>query len=98
MAQSITITIQDDAKAVLLLNAVCFRFGYQDDIPNPLFDDQLPIDPIENPETIPNPQTKKQFVKEQTIIWWRQEATQGRRKENEVALIAEFNDQTVIID
>ncbi len=66
MAQSITITIQNDVKATLLLDYFCRRYGYKSDIPNPNFnditdipnpayDDQLPIDPITNPFTIPNP-------------------------------------------
>lgn len=98
MPQSITITIQDDAKAILLLDAFCIRFSYQSDIPNPLFDDQLPIDPIENPLTIPNPETKKNFVKRLTIEWWRGEAAHGRRKEMDQSFIDEFNDQTIIIN
>ena len=66
MAQSITITIQDDVKAILLLDYFCRRFGYKDiinnpgfddrvDIPNPTYDDQIPEDPTTNPSTIPNP-------------------------------------------
>jgi hypothetical protein len=120
MAQSITITIQDDAKAILLLNYFSKRYGYKDDIPNPDFDDiaevpnpayndQIPIDPITNPfvipnpdfddnVTIPNPETKKMFLKRFTIRWWREAAVAGWQKEQQAIADAEFNDTNITID
>lgn len=98
MAQSITITIQNDAKAIELLNAFCFRFGYQDTIANPAFDDLLPVDPQTNPLSIPNPQSKKNFIKENTILWWREIAVHGKRKEMEQSFVDQFDEGNIIID
>jgi len=98
MAQSITITIQNDTKAVLLLDAFCSRFGYKATIDNPSFDDQLPVDPTTNPLTIPNPESKKAFLKRLTIIWWRETAIHGQAKVDRATLEASFNDTTIIID
>ena len=120
MAQSITITIQDDAKAILLLNYFCSRFGYSDTIRSPTFSpdvevfnldfkDQLPENPETNPrfipnpdfddvEFIPNPETKVAFVKRLTIDWWRGQAAQGKRKEEDEAIAAEFSEANIIID
>ena len=98
MAQSVTITIQNDAKAIILLDAFCYRFGYQEDVPNPAFDDQQPEDPQTNPLTIPNPQTKKSFLKEMTIDWWINTAGHGQRKMNEQAVNDVFNEGNIVID
>jgi hypothetical protein len=98
MAQSITITIQDDAKAIKLLNYFCKRFGYQDTIANPDFNSELAEDPVTNPTTIDNPESKKDYLKRYTIRWWREEAKHGMRKENESTIEADFDEGTIIID
>jgi hypothetical protein len=53
------ITISIPAARILLIAA---RHGYEDNIPNPNFDEEQPIS-AENPTHIPNIITKQQFVK-----------------------------------
>ncbi len=61
---SITFTIPD-AEAARILDGFAAHHKYQDDVPNPDFD---PDDPAEtDPPTIPNPQTKVQFLKRKII-------------------------------
>lgn len=66
MAQSITITLQDDLEAQELLDNFCYRYSYEENIsnpnynmnewiPNPDYNDQLPEDPVTNPVIIPDP-------------------------------------------
>ena len=98
MAQSITITIQDDAKAAILLKYACMRYGYKDTVNNPDFDAELPEDPQTNPSTIPNPETKKMFVKRWTIRWWREVAIAGWQKEQQQLADAEFDETNITID
>lgn len=98
MAQSVTITIQDDAKAVLLLDAFCIRYGYRDTIDNPAFDDEQPVDPETNPLTIANPETKKQFLKRWTIRWWREVAVAGSQKTSLIQANLDFDEANIIID
>jgi len=97
MAKSITITIDSDVHAAKLLQYFCARYGYQDLVANPAFDEMLPEDPETNPSTIPNPETKVAFVKRLTIEWWRGEATHGKRKVDDQAIIDEFNDTNIVI-
>ena len=75
MAQSITITINDDIKAQKLLDYFCLRFGYDEG----------------------GAETKKDFVKRLTIEWWRNEAIQGKRKEQDAGFMDEFSDSNIII-
>lgn len=56
-----------------VLEAFSSRYGYADQIQNPLYDDTQPIDPITNPVSIPNPQTKKDFAKSIIIEWIKRE-------------------------
>jgi len=65
MAQ-ITIDIPND-KIDEIIEVLCYRGRYQDEIKNPNFDDQLPIDPDDNPVTIPNPESRSAFAKRQVI-------------------------------
>ena len=64
------------------------RYGYQDNIPNPAFDDQIPEDPTTNPSTIPNPQSVEDFTKEKTIDLLLDEAAQGYDNDNRLVTIA----------
>jgi hypothetical protein len=64
------------------------RYGYQDNIPNPMFDDQIPEDPTTNPSTIPNPQSIEDFTKEMAIEGLLDEAAQGYDNDNRLATIA----------
>jgi hypothetical protein len=98
MAQSITITIQNDAKAVLLLNAFAKDMGYEETVENPAFDNNEPVDPETNPTTIPNPQSKKVFLKKMTIKWWIERARSGKYAEEYQAVLNEFNDVNIVID
>ncbi len=63
MAQ-ITFNIPDD-KIQGVRNAFADAYRYQAIIANPDFDPELPVDPVTNPETIDNPETKHQFFKRQ---------------------------------
>jgi hypothetical protein len=96
MAQSITITIQNDAKAVLLLNAFSKDMGYTETIENPDFDNNEPADPETNPETIP--QSKKAFLKKVTIKWWIERARSGKHADLYNDVLDEFNDVNIVID
>lgn len=98
MAQSVTITIQNDAKAITLLDYFCKAHGYPSIVSNPAFDDEQPVDPQTNPLTIPNPETKKQFLKRYTIQWWRNEGERGQAKEDKQASLIKFNSDNIVID
>ena len=56
-----------DNKINEIVDILTIRFGYNEDIDNPDFDDQEPTDPVENPRTIPNPESKVQFSKRMVI-------------------------------
>ena len=58
-----------DDKVGQVLNAVGAQYRYQAIVPNPDFDDQLPVDPDTNPETITNPENIAQFVNRKTREW-----------------------------
>ncbi len=40
-------------------------YGYQATVPNPAFNPELPVDPVTNPATIANPQSKAGFFNKQ---------------------------------
>jgi hypothetical protein len=61
MAFTITINFADDALASEIRNAYAKQFDYQDNVANPSYNPALPIDPVTNPVTIANPETKAQF-------------------------------------
>ncbi len=68
MPTTISINIGDvDTNRVL--DAIATNYKYQDTVLNPAFDDQLPVDPETNPETIDNPETKGAFAKGQIITF-----------------------------
>jgi len=73
---TITINIPVD-KEEWVLNGLAIRYGHEDTIPNPLFDEELEEDSSTNPATIPNPQSKAQFAKARIIDHIKAEVTQG---------------------
>ena len=62
------VEIPDD-KISEVLNAMGSQYRYQAEIANPDFDDQLPVDPVTNPQTITNPETIAMFVNRKTREW-----------------------------
>ncbi len=62
------VEIPDD-KISEVLNAMGSQYRYQTEIANPDFDDQLPVDPVTNPQTITNPETIAMFVNRKTREW-----------------------------
>jgi hypothetical protein len=62
------VEIPDD-KINEVLNAMGSQYRYQAEIANPDFDDQLPVDPVTNPQTITNPETIAMFVNRKTREW-----------------------------
>ena len=80
MAQTISFTITDDAKAAELLDYFVYRFGWKPMVPNPEYDKQLPEDPDTNPREIPHPDTKLEFFRRKTIEFWRNEANNGEQR------------------
>ena len=75
MAQLI-INIPEDKKD-WVLDGMALRYGYDSSIANPLFDDQLAVDPSTNPLFIVNPQSKAAFAKETLIEHIKREVIQG---------------------
>ena len=73
---TITINIPVD-KEEWVLDGLALSYNYIENIENPLFDSELPEDPIENPFLIPNPQSKAAFVKEHIIEKLKYDATHG---------------------
>lgn len=73
---TITINIPVD-KEDWVLDGFAIRFGYQDLVANPAYDDQLPEDPITNPQTIDNPESKEAFAKRMIIHMIKIEANTG---------------------
>tara|TARA_Y100000389_G_C17369254_1_gene468081 strand:- start:174 stop:506 length:333 start_codon:yes stop_codon:yes gene_type:complete len=55
-----------DADVPRVITAMCANYGYQVEIDNPDFDPELPVDPITNPEKIPNPETSNKFANRMT--------------------------------
>ena len=62
------VEIPDD-KLNEVLTAMGAQYRYQAEVTNPDFDDQLPVDPVTNPQTITNPENIAQFVNRKTREW-----------------------------
>jgi hypothetical protein len=88
---NITITIPVD-KEDWVLEGLAIRFGYQDAVDNPDFDDQQPVDSETNPLTIPNPETKPKFAKRMIIHMIKNEANAGHNQESMEANAVIAND------
>ena len=76
---TININIPVD-KEVWVLNGLALQYNYQETIENPLYDVGEPIDPITNPFSIPNPQSKAVFIKEHIMSNLKKDATEGHLK------------------
>lgn len=69
---NISFTIPD-AQLARIVNNISQHFNYEAEVTNPAFDPGQPEDPTTNPATIPNPESKAQFVKrmvKETMIAW----------------------------
>lgn len=75
----ITINIPVD-KEDWVLNGFAIRFGYQLKVTNPAYDNELPIDPVTNPQTIDNPETLPAFSKRMIIHMIKAEANTGHNQ------------------
>ncbi len=72
----ITINIPVD-KEGWVLDGLALRFGYQDTVDNPNFDQIQPVDSETNPLKVPNPQSKAKFAKSMVIYMIKDAANQG---------------------
>lgn len=72
----LTITIPD-VKKDYIIDGICLNHTYDEFIPNPDFDQQLPVDPDTNPENIPNTQTKASYAKEAVILMMKNSVIDG---------------------
>jgi len=63
----ININIGNDADNTRFEDGFASSHNYQDNVPNPAFDDQLPEDPGTNPREISNPENKKAHAKRRVI-------------------------------
>jgi len=89
----ITVSFQfhDDAEATELLNEFCYRMQRPEQVDNPAFDPQIPIDPETNPTHIPNPETKLQFWKKAVLKWSSNVAADGLEMRNKAQNRARFD-------
>ena len=55
-----------DSDVGRVIAAMCAKYGYTENIPNPDFDPSLPEDPDTNPQYISNPETTNQFANRMT--------------------------------
>lgn len=76
---TITINIPVD-KEDWVLDGFAIRFGYEALVANPAYDSEQPEDPITNPQTIDNPETKAQFAKRMIIHMIKSEANVGHNQ------------------
>ena len=63
---TITINIPVD-KEQWVLDGLALAYDYQENIENPLFDGEIPEDPIGNPRNIPNPESKAVFTRNKIV-------------------------------
>lgn len=68
MAQSITLTVGDDAQANYLFDGIALKWGYETMVDDP---------------PVPNPESKKEFITRVTGEFWKTEAIQGYMKGHE---------------
>jgi hypothetical protein len=76
---TITINIPVD-KEDWVLDGFALRFGYPLQVPNPDYDNEVPIDPVTNPVTIDNPETLPAFTKRMIIHLIKSEANTGHNQ------------------
>lgn len=80
MAKTLTITINDDAKAVEIIDAIIYKIAqppYQDEVEDPdwVYDPQNPT----LPDMVPNPVTKEAFFKQFVIDYLRSQYARAKR-------------------
>ena len=56
---------KDNAAKNKVEDQFAIAYGYPVTVTNPAFNPALPVDPITNPQTIPNPQSKAAFMNKQ---------------------------------
>jgi len=78
---AITINIPDD-KLPWVVDGFAKRFKRQDQIANPDFDPEQPVDPDTNPPTIDNPEGKGAFAKRMLIHMIKHEALKGHNQDS----------------
>lgn len=76
---TITINIPVD-KEQWVLDGFKIRFNYQEQVDNPDFDSQQPVDAVTNPLTIPNPESLEAFAKRMIIHMIKSEANVGHNQ------------------
>ena len=59
------IVYKDNAAKNKVEDQFALAYGYQATVPNPAFNSALPVDPVTNPQTIANPQSKAGFFNRQ---------------------------------
>lgn len=95
MAQSLTITLDNDIDGADLLDNFCYGDGYVDQIANPNFDPELPEDPDTNPELIDNPITKKEYLRQWVIIQVKEGAKQRELNLADAAIRAKYDGMSI---
>ncbi len=65
------IVYRDNAAKDKVIQRFCEAYGYQATVPNPAFNPQLPVDPVTNPQTIPNPVSNQVFFNRQLTAYIR---------------------------
>ncbi len=83
MAQLI-INIPND-KVAWLSDGFASRFDYQNQIVNPDYNDQIPADPVTNPQIIDNPENQIAFAKRMVIHMIKHEALAGHNRISKAA-------------
>lgn len=76
---TLSINIPDD-KVAWLTSGFCKRFNYREQIENPAFDTEQPVDPVTNPELIDNSENKIAFAKRMIIHMIKHEALEGHNR------------------
>ena len=91
---TVSFQFQDDVEAQAMLDDFCYRLKYPEEVNNPDFNPQELEHPVDNPATIPNPETKLQFWKKAVLSWSASVAADGiemRNKEQNRATYMNLN-------
>ncbi len=71
------IVFKDTAAKQRVIDSFAYVYGYVANVPNPNFDPKKAIDPVTNPQLIPNPQPKQAFFNQQILKFIRQTVKMG---------------------
>jgi hypothetical protein len=66
------IVFKDTAAKQKVIDSFAYIYGYVANVPNPDFDPKKAIDPVTNPQLVPNPQSKQSFFNQQILKFLRQ--------------------------